>query len=536
MKLLTLACSAALLIAARTPDPAIAALDGAMIAYATPATPGCAVGVIQGGRLAHARGYGAADLGTGRQIDARTAFNLASMSKSFTAAAVALLVRDGTIELEDDIRQWLPELPDYGRIIRVRHLLHHTSGLRNHMALAAFQPGAPLPSHAEALALVFRQSALNFDPGSRHQYESPNYVLLAEIVARASGKSFARFLDERIFIPLGMRNTGFSSPGLARVYAPNAEGGFALSERVNGARGSSNLLSTLEDFAIWLAALDSDRLAPGLLAQMIAGTRLNDGSPVSYGYGLAVARDHDGIAGLTMIAHGGQTAAWRSQFNYFPGRGFGVIMLCNAANAPRQAAQAAVEAWVGAHFTRPAPAPPAEAAPLAPEEAARYAGTWLDAAGDEVRTFTAEGGRLNFVYAGRPYPLDHRGGGRFALGDIGEFRFSGGEMVETGTNQPAIAFARQPPAQAVVPADFAGIYRSPDVDGELVVRAGEGGGLALAAPFGEMPLDPIHPDGFAAAAQGIGHVAFVRDRDGAVSGLTITTLSGIGRMRFDRAR
>ena len=162
------------------------------------------MGVIEHGRLAYARGYGAADLATGRQIDPRTVFNLASMSKSFTAAAIALLVRDGTIGLEDDIRHWLPELPDYGRTIRVRHLLHHISGLRNHMALAAFQPGAPLPSHAEALALVFRQSGLNFDPGSRHQYESPNYVLLAEIVTRASGRSFERFLQERIFTPLGM--------------------------------------------------------------------------------------------------------------------------------------------------------------------------------------------------------------------------------------------------------------------------------------------------------------------------------------------
>ncbi len=541
MKLLVLACSTALLIAARAPgpgpSPAVAALDTAMTGHATTATPGCAAGVIEHGRLAYARGYGAADLATGRQIDTRTVFNLASMSKSFTAAAIALLVRDGTIGLEDDIRRWLPALPDYGRTIRIRHLLHHTSGLRNHMALAAFQPGAPLPSHEEALALVFRQSGLNFEPGSRHQYESPNYVLLAEIVTRASGRSFERFLRERIFMPLGMTDTGFASPALARVYAPGAGGGFVLNERVNGARGSSNLLSSLRDFATWLTALDSDRLAPGLLRDMMAGTRLNDGSPVSYSYGLSVSRDHEGVAGLNMIAHGGQTAAWRSQFNYFPGRGFGVVILCNAANAPpRQAAQAAVEAWVGAGFTRPPAPAPAVNVPLSPEDAARFAGTWLDPAADDIRLFSAEGGRLNFVYGGRPYPLEHRGNGRFSLGTLGEFRFSDGSMIETGPNQPAIAFTRQPAAPPVAPADFAGTYRSRDVDGELVVRVADHGGLSLTAPFGDMPLDPIHPDGFAAAAAGVGHVAFRRDDNGAVSGLTITTLSGIGRMRFDRAR
>jgi hypothetical protein len=334
-----------------------------------------------------------------------------------------------------------------------------------------------------------------------------------------------------------MTDTGFAAPALARVYAPGAEGGFVLNERVNGARGSSNLLSSLRDFATWLQALDGDRLAPGLLRDMIAGTRLNDGSPVSYSYGLAVSLDHEGIAGLTMISHGGQTAAWRSQFNYFPGRGFGVIMLCNAANAPqRQATQAVIAAWVGASFPRP-PAPATVAnVPLNPEDAARFAGTWLDAEADEVRIFSAEGGRLNFVYAGQPYPLDHRGDGRFSLGTLGEFRFSDGSMIATGPNQPAIAFSRQPATPPLAPADFAGTYRSRDVDGELVVRVADNGGLSLAAPFGEMPLDPIHPDGFAAAAAGVGHVAFRRDDSGAVSGLTITTLSGIGRMRFDRAR
>ena len=536
MQLVALASSAALLIAASPPGPAASALNDAMAANATTATPGCAVGVIEQGRLAYERGFGAADLGTGRQIDPRTVFNLASMSKSFTAAAIALLVRDGTTGLEDDVRRWLPDLRDYGHTIRIRHLLHHTSGLRNHMALAAFQPGAPLPSHGEALALVYRQSALNFAPGSRHQYESPNYVLLAEIVARASGQSFEQFLQERIFTPLGMTDTGFASPALARVYAPNPGGGFVLSERVNGARGSSNLLSSLRDFATWLIALDGDRLAPGLLRDMMAGTRLNDGSSVSYSYGLAVSRNHDRVPGLTMISHGGQTAAWRSQFNYFPGRGFGVIMLCNVANAPRQAAQTAVAAWVGTNFTSRASTAPTENVPLAPGEATRFAGTWLDPEGDDVRIFSAGGDLLNLVYAGQPYPLEHRGGGRFALGNLGEFRFAGDSMVETGPNQPAITFARQRPAAAMAPADYAGTYRSRDVDGELVVRVADNGGLSLAAPFGEMPLEPIHPDGFAAAAAGVGHVAFRRDGGGTVSGLTISTLSGIGRMQFERAR
>ena len=189
-----------------------------------------------------------------------------------------------------------------------------------------------------------------------------------------------------------------------------------------------------------------------------------------------------------------------------------------------------------AGFPSPPAAAPAATVPLSPEEAARYAGIWLDTAADDIRIFSAEGSRLNFVYAGGTYPLEHRGNGRFALGALGAFRFADGAMIETGPNQPAIAFTRQSAALPVAPADFAGTYRSRDVDGELVIRVADNSSLSLTAPFGEMPLDAIHPDGFAAAATGIGHVTFRRDNEGAVAGLTITTLSGIGRMQFDRAR
>src|SRR5687768_1496053 len=399
-----------------------------------PYRPGCAVGVIEDGRLVHARGYGAADLSTGRPITTRTAFNIASMSKQFTAAAIGLLIADGRLSEEDDVRKYLPELPDYGPAIRLRHLLHHTSGLRNHMALASFQPTGPLPTHEEALSLVFRQKALNFRPGTRHQYESPNYVLLAEIVERVSGKPFERFLEERIFEPLGMTETGFASPNLARAYRSGPDGKFELNEAVNRARGSSGLLSTVEDFAKWLAALSEGRvISRPLFQRMVAGTRLEDGTPISYSYGLQVERDHNGVPGLALISHGGQTAAYRSTFSYFPEQRFGSVMLCNAGNAPLNLAREIAADWVKSRF-RPSPSTPAKAAavPLSPQHASRLAGTYHEQEGDELRTFAADGATLKFVYAGQGYPLTHLGDGRFALEGLGEFRFSGDGMTETG--------------------------------------------------------------------------------------------------------
>ncbi len=499
---------------------------------ASPYRPGCAVGVIEEGRLVQARGYGSADLATGRPITPKTAFNIASMSKQFTAAAIGLLIADGKLDEEDNVRKYLPELPDYGPTIRIRHLLHHTSGLRNHMALASFQPTGPLPTHEEALNLVFRQKALNFRPGTRHQYDSPNYVLLAEIVERVSAMPFERFLEERIFQPLGMTNTGFASPGLARAYNAGAGGDFALNEAVNRARGSSGLLSTVEDFSKWLAALSEGKvISRPLFQRMLAGTRLEDGTPIAYSYGLQVERDHDGVPGLTMIAHGGQTAAYRSTFSYFPEQRSGTVMLCNVSNAPLGLAQAIAGEWVKAKF---GPSPPAAAGaapvPLSAQDAARLAGIYHDPEGDELRTFAAEGATLKFVYAGEGYPLSHLGGGRFALEGLGEFRFEGETMVETG---PALAFTRLAAPGPGLLESYSGRYVSSEVDGEAVFRV-EGGKLMMKLPGGEVPLEAIAPDTFAAPARGFGRIAFLRDPSGAVFGLTLTTLSGISRLRFDR--
>jgi len=521
----------ALAAAALPPDTRFAPL-------ADPYRPGCAVGVIEEGRLIHARGYGSADLSTGRPITARTAFNIASMSKQFTAAAIGLLIDDGRLTEEDDVREYLPELPDYGRTIRIRHLLHHTTGLRNHMALAGFQPTGPLPTHEEALSLVFRQKALNFRPGTRHQYESPNYVLLAEIVERVSEMPFERFLKTRMFLPLGMKDTGFASPALARAYNAGPDGKFVLNEAVNRARGSSGLLSTVEDFSKWLAALgDGKIVSRPLFQRMLAGTKLEDNTPIAYSYGLQVERDHKGVPGLTRIGHGGQTAAYRSIFSYFPEHRFGTVMLCNVSNAPLNLAQGMADDWVKSRF---GPAPAAATAapppvPLAASEAARLAGTYHDPEGDEIRSFAADGPALKLVHFGEAYALAHLGGGRFALEGLGEFRFDGERMIETGPGQPALAFTRLAPPEPRPLEDYAGRYASKEVDGEAVFRV-DGGRLAMKLPAGEVALEPIATDSFAAPGQGFGRIAFERYPSGEVAGLTLSTLSGISRLRFDRVR
>jgi CubicO group peptidase (beta-lactamase class C family) len=507
------------------------------VASSTDVRPGCAVGVVEDGRLSEARYDGFAELETRRPIDADTTFNIASMSKQLTAAAIGLLIADGKLSEDDEIHRHLPELPDYGVPIRIANLLDHTSGIRNHMALAAFQPGSHLPTHEEALSLVFRQSALNFAPGTRHQYESANYVLLAEIVERVAGQPFGEFLKLRIFQPLGMRHSGFSSPTLARAYAEQADGSFVTSEAVNTARGSSGVLTTLSDFALWMANYDHGKVGGASLRQrMLSTSTLADGTRLAYRYGLVKEADHGGVPGLLRISHGGQTASYRSAFGYFPGKGFGTVVLCNSTTDVHAIEAPLALRWMATQGGTVA-TPKVEATTLPTGMVERLAGTYHAASDDLTLEVVAQGGTLALLFYGTALALTHRGEGRFVLEDSGEWRFRDADgqvtVVEDVPNQADLVYAKLPGFEPQEALQFAGTYRSPDVDGEVVVQPGEGG-LAITIPIGRATLRQIGPDAFAAPEQDFAHLAFTRGAAGTVDGLVLTVSSGITRMRFER--
>ncbi|HEX8354746.1 MAG TPA: serine hydrolase domain-containing protein, partial [Pyrinomonadaceae bacterium] len=172
--------------------------------WATPATPGCAVAVSQRGKLVVNRAYGSADLERDVFLTPNSIFDIGSVRKQFVAAAVLLLVEEKRLSLSDDIRKHFPELPDYGHKITLDHLLTHTSGLRDWTGLLPLAGGDP-----DALTLILRQRGLNFAPGEEWSYSNSGYVLLTEIVARASGMRFSEFTRKRLFEPLGMKMTTY---------------------------------------------------------------------------------------------------------------------------------------------------------------------------------------------------------------------------------------------------------------------------------------------------------------------------------------
>ncbi len=175
-------------------------------------SPGCALGVYREGQVIYKRGYGMANLDHDVPITPSTVFNIASVSKQFTAAAITLLAQQGKLSLDDEVRKYIPELPDFGTPITLRHLIHHTSGLRDPaplLDLAGWRIGLDHITEADVLGLLSRQRELNVRPGERYEYSNTNYILLAQIVTRVSGQSFREFTHAHIFEPLGMKNTFF---------------------------------------------------------------------------------------------------------------------------------------------------------------------------------------------------------------------------------------------------------------------------------------------------------------------------------------
>ena len=224
-------------------DPAVVKeIDAVFAKWDNTRSPGCAVAVSRSGQIVFARGYGMSNLEHDVPITPDSIFHVASISKQFTAACVQLLALDGKLSWTDDVRRYVPELPDYGKTITLAHLVHHTSGLRDQWDLLhlADWRDDDLITEADVLTIAARQRTLNFAPGEEYLYCNTGFTLLGVVVKRVSGQSLRDFAATRIFAPLGMRDTHFHSDhtevvrGRTSAYEPRPEGGWAISIPVFG--------------------------------------------------------------------------------------------------------------------------------------------------------------------------------------------------------------------------------------------------------------------------------------------------------------
>lgn len=293
------------------------------------------VGAYRAGRALVRTAFGIADLESGRKLTPLSVLGAASISKQFTAATVALAAERGYLDLDADIRRFLPELPNYGVKISVRDLIHHVSGLRdfNHLIKLSFKPELYRDKNS-ILALVARQRGLNFPPRSEFSYSNSGYLLLAEIVQRATGRSLQAFAEEHLFRPLGMADTGFSRPArreelLTRPYSKTSEG-WRLTPLENAITpGPGGLMTTVDDYQRWGAQLigSTTPLAGGaaLLKTLLEPAVLSDGTRTSYAFGLEIAP----YKGFEAISHGGSGFGYKTYGMIFPRQSLVVVSLCN---------------------------------------------------------------------------------------------------------------------------------------------------------------------------------------------------------------
>jgi CubicO group peptidase (beta-lactamase class C family) len=330
---------------AATQDPLAKKADSLFASLISDREPGAAVLVVKDGRAVLERGYGVTDLRTMRRIDRRTNFRLASVTKSFTAAAVMLLVRDGKLRYDDSLTGVFPGFPDYGGAITIRHLLNHTSGLPDYEDLMSPADSSLAVEEVQikdagVLELLERQKAGKFAPGTRWAYSNSGYVVLGLVVEKITGRPFAEFLRERVFAPLRMANTVAYERGKNRVsdraYGHSKDGGrWSETDQspTSATLGDGGVYSSLTDLAKWDEALRRHTLLsktdmrPALIPVVVPADPPTepDGTPAAYGFGWFL----NPWKGQVRMWHYGETVGFRTAVERFTADGITVIVLCN---------------------------------------------------------------------------------------------------------------------------------------------------------------------------------------------------------------
>ena len=507
-----------------------ARLDRVFARY-TGETPGCAVGIARNGREVLARAYGMADLEHDVAATPATIYEAGSVSKQFTAAAVILLAQQGKLSLDDAVRTHIPEVPDYGTPITIRHLLTHTSGLRdwgNIAAIAGWPRTRRAHTHAHVLDIVSRQTALNYPPGAAYSYTNTGYNLLVMIVDRVSGMPFADFTEKNLFAPLGMKSTQWRDDfteivkGRAIGYAPRRGGGFSTDMPFENVYGNGGLLTTVGDLLTWTENLETGKLGgPQFLAEMHRTGVLTGNRPITYASGLVVSRYND----VPEVSHTGSTAGYRAFLARYPAQKLAVAVLCNAASAnPGTIGHEVADIYLGDAARRPAATALPKGIALPAADLAAKAGMYRDPKSGESIRLTVADGVLRADRGGVLIPLSAT---VFQVG-AGTRRFTF-EPVQ-GNPRPRIRETSEPdepvvyepvPDFAPTPADlgaYAGEYYSADAETALTAAIVDGRLVLRRRPDTVIPLTPVYPDAFDGS---LGRIRFLRDASGRITELSV---------------
>ena len=297
-------------------------------------TPGGVVAVIKNGKIIFIKAYGLANFDTKAPNSTSTLFNLGSVSKQFTAAAILMLANEKKLSLKDDIRKYLPDFPGYGYPITIENLVHHTCGIRSNdvLKLLAGTPDS-IETQEEIYSLIIKQKSLNFKPGDEFLYSNSGYVLLVKIIEKVSGMKFSKFIEERIFQPVGMNQTViYDNPGKIIMNSASGHtwGGDEKFKRTGSMNstvvGQSNIYTCVEDFLQWDNNFYKNKLGKwDFTKEMTTLTTLSNGDTCRYAFGLDIS-EHNG---LKTISHQGGTGDFTAQYIQIPSEKFAVVCLFN---------------------------------------------------------------------------------------------------------------------------------------------------------------------------------------------------------------
>jgi CubicO group peptidase (beta-lactamase class C family) len=514
--------------------------------------------------LTFARAYGTADLTQGVPITSATVFNIASVSKQFTGASFAVLAEQGRLALDDDVRRYLPALPDFGPAVTLRHLLTHTSGYREAYGVLALQgrSGGDVLRRSDALDAVRRQPALQFAPGSRHLYNSTAYVLLTDAHERVTGTPFPDWMARHVFAPLGMAHTrierepGEVIPRAAVSYVAIEGGGYREDFEAYNYYGATDVYTTVGDVARWLgvfrpgSAAERALAGPGVTRRMLKRGRLANGDTLRYTLGL----ERDTHLGLARVQHDGATGGYRSFVAYYPALDAGVVVLANTGAVDVLAVGEAVAGYfLGGGAPTPAAAATSSAAPpTTPVQAASatrldasaraYAGAYCVAALGRYTVTPSGTGLALREPDGRTASLVPLDDSTFRVDAARTLRFRpasaarGAERPTTsaprtdavlrvrGEGDVAMYRVAAPGAPA---AAYAGRYFSDELEAFYTVDARDGALTLTHRRLGTLPLTPEGPDHFSGPWP-VREVAFQRDADGRVTGLRVSVGRTLG--------
>ena len=535
-------------------DPRAEKVDKVFAQWDKPESPGCEVAVIKDGKIIYKRGYGMANLEHNIPMSPSSIMDTGSVSKQFTAMAIALLAEQGKISLDDDIRKYLPEIPQYEAPITIRHLVHHTSGIRDYLTLMSIA-GMRDDDHyvdGEVVSLLSRQKELNFKPGSEFLYSNSGYFLLSQITKRASGKSLREFSHENIFKPLGMTRTMFYDDHneivkhRAASYVPRKAGGFQIAATTLDMVGDGNVFTCVEDLFLWDQNFYHNKLGkggPDLINLVLTTGTLNSGEKIDYAFGLMIGAYN----GLRIVEHGGAFVGYRAMTMRFPDQRFSVALQCNLGTMnPSSLARRIADIYLADQVkteTANAQTPEPKFIDLTAKELNERSGAYRNQVNGVIWRLSVKDGKLlaelpnssirfgaitanEFLSIGAPANVTLR------------FVNQGRSMlmrVQRGTDKP-IPFE---PVQLVKPtsaqlAEYPGVYQSDEVQATYkIVLEGDKLFLRHENEFKDAPRNPLDPttsDAF--SVQGIG-IQFTRDARKQISAFTLNA-GRVKNIRFTR--